>query len=429
MRSLSSKCTAGSVIRCPERPCQTIRDRPAYPGPIPASAGETRGGARAGACRGAYPRERGGNGCYHGCCVAAEGLSPRARGKPAPRPLSGMLVGPIPASAGETRMKMPPQDLLRAYPRERGGNGNGVERGEHHRGLSPRARGKHPREHSVPINAGPIPASAGETPKRRPAASSSRAYPRERGGNCAGGLIDRAAGGLSPRARGKRQVTDVTAGPPGPIPASAGETQTRRTNRRSTRAYPRERGGNVGGGAVDGVGQGLSPRARGKRGDRGLQRPAVGPIPASAGETTIQTRSVQPNWAYPRERGGNLRAGRRTHAQSGLSPRARGKPLLSDVQINGTGPIPASAGETQNRLSSCSPGRAYPRERGGNALDGDVVLIHQGLSPRARGKLRLGDVRFRLFGPIPASAGETILNRRASEISRAYPRERGGNMS
>ncbi|CAH1904947.1 hypothetical protein NTGHW29_400010 [Candidatus Nitrotoga sp. HW29] len=50
--------------------------------------------------------------------------------------------------------------------------------------------------------------------------------------------------GLSPRARGKRIDGLELIVPLGPIPASAGETSPKQNEQISTRAYPRERGGN-----------------------------------------------------------------------------------------------------------------------------------------------------------------------------------------
>ena len=71
-----------------------------------------------------------------------------------------------------------------------------------------------------------------------------RAYPRERGGNEVKHKLTLDGKGLSPRARGKRIGFESVQHLQGPIPASAGETQFRRSVIYSYGAYPRERGGN-----------------------------------------------------------------------------------------------------------------------------------------------------------------------------------------
>ncbi len=50
---------------------------------------------------------------------------------------------------------------------------------------------------------------------------------------------------------------------------------------------------------------GLSPQARGKRAAAKPARLIPGPIPASAGETEMDTRQWDLTGAYPRKRGGN----------------------------------------------------------------------------------------------------------------------------
>ncbi len=70
--------------------------------------------------------------------------------------------------------------------------------------------------------------------------------------------------------------------------------------------------------------------------------------------------------AYPRMRGGNLKAWADEHSAAGLSPHARGKPKVLHELLKGCGPIPACAGETINRVNCFCFKRAYPRMRGGN---------------------------------------------------------------
>ena len=151
-------------------------------------------------------------------------------------------------------------------------------------------------------------------------------------------------------------------------------------------AYPRERGGNAVKSIFKAPYKGLSPRARGKPSLKPLPPASSGPIPASAGETRKQVCAGVSMGAYPRERGGNLTCGAVRYGRGGLSPRARGKQNREPRRVFDDGPIPASAGETIVRLLRARGKRAYPRERGGNSANCGRRISVQGLSPRARGK-------------------------------------------
>ena len=92
----------------------------------------------------------------------------------------------------------------------------------------------------------------------------------------------------------------------------------------------------------------------------------------------------------------------------GLSPLARGNPMLIPCGLQLFGPIPAGAGEPTCRPSGWTYIRAYPRWRGGT-YDGTVYLIaSQGLSPLARGNRSVRHGRASADGPIPAGAGEPM---------------------
>ena len=80
--------------------------------------------------------------------------------------------------------------------------------------------------------------------------------------------------------------------------------------------------------------------------------------------------------------------------------------------MNGTddtvslGPIPARAGEPVVETPKQCEGRAYPRSRGGTFRKGDGSEGVKGLSPLARGNLRSSLQKKAASGPIPARAGE-----------------------
>ena len=193
------------------------------------------------------------------------GLSPRARGNRCWSVCRLFYKGPIPACAGEPASSTPRVEYLWAYPRVRGGTDDffGPDLGVW--GLSPRARGN-PKAGCGPGEFfGPIPACAGE-PRLRPcSASSPAAYPRVRGGTLKNWCADTATSGLSPRARGNLCGFTVHRSMRGPIPACAGEPSSSVITRRSSGAYPRVRGGTVQLKQAQKPVEGLSPRARGNR--------------------------------------------------------------------------------------------------------------------------------------------------------------------
>ena len=70
---------------------------------------------------------------------------------------------------------------------------------------------------------------------------------------------------------------------------------------------------------------------------------------------------------------------------SGLSPLARGNPGVLTVNAPFTGPIPARAGEPNADSIFCAMIGAYPRSRGGTAMNTAATGSPKGLSPLARG--------------------------------------------
>jgi len=214
----------------------------------------------------------------------------------------------------------------------------------------------------------------------------SRAYPRWRGGNSSGMPCGRVGAGLSPLARGKLRAWESNELVEGPIPAGAGETDDRRRRQDCRGTYPRWRGGNRYLRGSGNIGRGLSPLARGKlrcfRGDQGCE----GPIPAGAGETPTLMLLPVPPGAYPRWRGGNGDDMGQAIYGRGLSPLARGKPAMKSAGNWPAGPIPAGAGETVRQPVRTPSRRAYPRWRGGNTPASSCAIGFPGLSPLARGK-------------------------------------------
>ena len=252
-------------------------------------------------------------------------------------------------------------------------------------GLSPLARGNRTLGAKLAPMEGPIPARAGEPSGLAVGPRFSGAYPRSRGGTLPYAVTGCVPTGLSPLARGNHGVPGMTAKPPGPIPARAGEPKARRDHVRHPGAYPRSRGGTgkASSGHVHPVG--LSPLARGNLTRYQVAPGMQGPIPARAGEPQPQTRLQRPPRAYPRSRGGTARAVQPDGGAHGLSPLARGNLGVAFATAFALGPIPARAGEPEAQANRERQARAYPRSRGGTARNVSAKCAEWGLSPLARG--------------------------------------------
>ena len=132
-------------------------------------------------------------------------------------------MGPIPAHAGEPCSPWGGRTTRWAYPRTRGGTFENPAEAEDQRGLSPHTRGNtKQRVFAGPLD-GPIPAHAGEHRRGDQYGSSSRAYPRTRGGTSARATVAERRWGLSPHTRGNKEEIHEILSARGPIPAHAGE--------------------------------------------------------------------------------------------------------------------------------------------------------------------------------------------------------------
>ena len=146
------------------------------------------------------------------------------RGKPVCVQAFAVRTRIIPAHAGQTMPKMLSIDLCTDHPRACGANAQRDERAATVAGSSPRMRGKRwsrrPRCHSPRI----IPAHAGQTPVRPPAAIRPSDHPRACGANSAVDRADQMNNGSSPRMRGKQRHQTGNTGTVRIIPAHAGQT-------------------------------------------------------------------------------------------------------------------------------------------------------------------------------------------------------------
>ena len=112
------------------------------------------------------------------------------------------------------------------------------------------------------------------------------------------------------------------------IPAGAGNTVPRIISLSSSTVYPRWRGEHSASlMPIIGLG-GLSPLARGTRRQRIVRLPLHRFIPAGAGNTNMGSAVNEIKTVYPRWRGEHRRGLTSRPSQTGLSPLARGTPVV-----------------------------------------------------------------------------------------------------
>ena len=217
----------------------------------------------------------------------------------------------------------------------------------HHRGSSPRVRGKPPSSYAHSDREGLIPACAGKTPGRSRPWRPRSAHPRVCGENRNAVTQSTSFAGSSPRVRGKRWSRSLRWVMCWLIPACAGKTENSQSAYPGSEAHPRVCGENRDLPWRIVTPGGSSPRVRGKLDP--YVRPAArgGLIPACAGKTTGRRVHERRRWAHPRVCGENSKSRRGSLAVGGSSPRVRGKPRwLESVGIP-EGLIPACAGKTR----------------------------------------------------------------------------------
>ena len=235
--------------------------------------------------------------------------------------------------------------------------------------------------------------------------------------------------GSSPRVRGKLGPGGREARPLGLIPARAGKTVVPGVYFSGERAHPRACGENGPHLVDDLTAQGSSPRVRGKPHEPPIVRRAPGLIPARAGKTTCAATTARAAQAHPRACGENRFDTDPLLADSGSSPRVRGKLPQLDRHGGRGRLIPARAGKTRKRLTRSWALSAHPRACGENDPELDRVIAGPGSSPRVRGKQRQDDSGQASHGLIPARAGKTVSAVTRAGAAAAHPRACGENTS
>ena len=148
-------------------------------------------------------------------------------------------------------------------------------------------------------------------------------------------------------------------------------------------------------------------------------------IPARAGNTAPRPSTSRARSVHPRSRGEHPMMGHMSPSQIGSSPLARGTQVPRDRARIDPRFIPARAGNTrgQERASFRSP--VHPRSRGEHAHRKMMDSLFSGSSPLARGT-HLEDLRDGLLDRfIPARAGNTGSHCSMRAPRPVHPRSRG----
>ena len=131
-------------------------------GPIPAHAGQPRNASLATRAQRAYPRSRGATERLGWTTRRSTGLSPLTRGNHQRTTVPHRADGPIPAHAGQPAGMTRVTEVSGAYPRSRGATPIDSANPPDPTGLSPLTRGNRTGDRILQLLLGPIPAHAGQ---------------------------------------------------------------------------------------------------------------------------------------------------------------------------------------------------------------------------------------------------------------------------
>ena len=413
---------------------------------IPARAGFTVPPVAGGAVEQDHPRSRGVYDDSPARARGAQGSSPLARGL---RGLLGVRLGRrriIPARAGFTASRARACVRVADHPRSRGvyfARGSAKKRPL---GSSPLARGLLGVRQAVQHQDGIIPARAGFTTCVCGSQISPRDHPRSRGVYASRPWRGPASPGSSPLARGLLALCTLnektfmdhprsrgvyprpwtsSPAPPGSsplargllvgphagrghhriIPARAGFTEPAPRESLRSPDHPRSRGVYADTAVLAAQVLGSSPLARGLPCFLLTHALSYGIIPARAGFTTARRTTCLRRWDHPRSRGVYVGRSARAGPVAGSSPLARGLRHVDDDAAGRARIIPARAGFTRATASRSA--------------------WSSGSSPLARGLPLAKDLGLPARRIIPARAGFTVMKELEDSEEADHPRSRG----
>ena len=295
--------------------------------------------------------------------------------------------GSIPAHTGKPRDDLHGPRPVAVYPRPHGEAQEYEDEYNANGGLSPPTRGsRFPRIGPAP-STGSIPAHTGKPSPDTSSVESVEVYPRphgEAGVDAAGVPL---ISGLSPPTRGSHDADRRCPVARGSIPAHTGKPRPPPRLPQQCRVYPRPHGEAVGGPALVGQVQGLSPPTRGSLADAATALAMTGSIPAHTGKPRGDAMSRRKGTVYPRPHGEASAGSLRPTRETGLSPPTRGSRGAARAHELCHGSIPAHTGKPARSRTLRGASRVYPRPHGEARLPLARRPRSPGLSPPTRGSL------------------------------------------
>ena len=192
---------------------------------------------------------------------------------------------------------------LKVYPRGHGESQNLLRHRRSIRGLSPWARGIPAASTAQYCAMRSIPVGTGNPIGRESYGFGQKVYPRGHGESALMAMLNSAADGLSPWARGIPAVSHAMAKARRSIPVGTGNPDRTRLRPGGVRVYPRGHGESVQSWVLSRLPRGLSPWARGIRHVDGGRCSMLGSIPVGTGNPLTRGAWYGRRWVYPRGHG------------------------------------------------------------------------------------------------------------------------------
>ena len=207
-----------------------------------------------------------------------------------------------------------------------------------------------------------------------------------------------------------------------------GNPALRPAARHSSRVYPRGHGESTDHATGRGSVRGLSPWARGIQHRPARREPGEGSIPVGTGNPPPAPTTPGSTRVYPRGHGESATAARRPLRAPGLSPWARGIPMISRSSRSIQRSIPVGTGNPRPREQIIVALKVYPRGHGESGRSRHDLLAGPGLSPWARGIPPTAAEQSCAKGSIPVGTGNPVLPPSIALPLRVYPRGHGESL-
>ncbi len=328
---------------------------------IPACAGQPERRRCQRCHRRVHPRVCGATFTTGGRGGTRSGPSPRVRGNRLDEAENVGAFGSIPACAGQPRGRQRGPSVGTVHPRVCGATLSAQFDRQKRGGPSPRVRGNPKQAHKIGPFGRSIPACAGQPGARSVGRRLRGVHPRVCGATKARAERPQGFGGPSPRVRGNHVLGEGRGLEAGSIPACAGQPVAARSSATASAVHPRVCGATIFGLGFVSPARGPSPRVRGNLGRQRAGWRADRSIPACAGQPYLRSIRCDFYLVHPRVCGATfMRSGSRRSA-AGPSPRVRGNHELRAALTARKGSIPACAGQPCWTRSLRSASRVHPR--------------------------------------------------------------------